>query len=134
MAHEHGSRGIMSSYTLAGILAQQIPDHLILDIALHLQANDNRCANQQSRQLNSFPDRPPHQPGKAFPGKAFVVIPGRSHGAPRWLSHGGKAQDVSERLGTLWTWCRTAATCSREAAASVMTDPFLAGSLDWQPG
>ena len=119
----------MSSYTLAGILAQQIPDHLILDIALHLQANDNRCANQQSRQSNSFLDRPPHQPGKAF-----VVIPGRSHGGPRWLPHGSKTQDISERLGTLWTWCRTTATCSREAAASVMTDLFPAGPLDRQPG
>ena len=108
----------MSSYTLAGILAQQIPDHLILDIALHLQANDNRCVNQQAQQLNNFLDRPPHQPGKAF-----VVIPG-----------GSKAQDISERLGTLWTWCRTAATCSREVAASVMTNPFLAGTLDRQPG
>ena len=36
----------MVSYTLAGILAQQIPDHLILDIALHFQANDNRYAEQ----------------------------------------------------------------------------------------
>jgi hypothetical protein len=129
MAHEHGSRGIMSSYTLAGILAQQIPDHLLLDIALHLQANDNRRANQQSRQLNNFPDRPPHQPGKAF-----VVIPGRSNGAPRWLPPGSKGWDISERLGALRTWCRTAATCSREVAASVMTDPFLAGTLDRQPG
>jgi len=127
MAHEHESRGIMSSYTLAGILAQQIPDHLLLDIALHLQANDNRCANQQARQLNNFLDRPPHQPGKAF-----VVLPGRSNGDP--LSHGSKAQDISERLGMLWTWCRTAATCSREVAASVMTDSFLAGTLDRQPG
>jgi hypothetical protein len=129
MAHEHESRGIMSSYTLAGILAQPIPDHLILDIALHLQANDNRCANQQSRQLNNFLDRPPHQSGKAF-----VVISGGSHGDPRWLPPGSKAQDLSERLGTLWTWCRTAATCSREVAASVMTDPFLAGTLNRQPG
>jgi hypothetical protein len=129
MAHEHGSRGIMSSYTLAGILAQPIPDHLMLDIALHLQANDNRCANQQTNQLNNFLDRPPHQPRKAF-----VVIPGGNNGAPRWLPHGSKAQDISERLGTLWTWCRTAATCSREVAASAMTDPFLAGPLDRQPG
>ena len=119
----------MSSYTLAGILAQPIPDHLMLDIALHLQANDNRCANQQTSQLNNFLDRPPHQPRNAF-----VVIPGRSHGAPRWLPRGSKAQDISERLGMLWTWCRTAAACSREVAASVMTDPFLAGILDQQPG
>ena len=118
----------MSSYTLAGILAQQIPDHLLLDIALHLQANDNRCAYQQSRQVNNFLDRPPRQPGKAF-----VVISGRSNGAPRWLPPGSKAQEISERLGTLWTWCRTAATCSQEVAASVMTDPFLAGTLDQQP-
>ena len=118
----------MSSYTLAGILAQPIPDHLILDIALHLQANDNRCASQQARQVDNFFDRPPHQPGKAF-----VVIPGGNNGAPRWLRRGSKAQDISERLGMLWTWCRTAATCSREVAASVMTDPFLAGSLDLQP-
>jgi hypothetical protein len=129
MAHEHGSRVIMSSYTLAGILAQPIPDHLLLDIALHFQANDNRCANQQSRQLNNFLDRPPRQPGKAF-----VVIPGRSNGDPHWLPHGSKAQDISERLETLWTWCRTAATCSQEVAASVMTDPFLAGTLVRQPG
>ena len=119
----------MSSYTLAGILAQPIPDHLILDIALHLQANDNRCVNQQTSQLNNFLDRPPHQPGKAF-----VVMSGRSHGALPWLPHGSKAQDISERLGMLWTWCRTAATCSREVAASVMTDPFLAGTLARQPG
>ena len=85
----------MSSYTLAGILAQPIPDHLMLDIALHLQANDNRCANQQTSQLNNFLDRPPHQPRNAF-----VVIPGRSHGAPRWLPRGSKAQDISERLST----------------------------------
>jgi hypothetical protein len=69
----------MSSYTLAGILAQQIPDHLILDIALHLQANDNRCASQQARQVDSFFDRPPHQPDKA------MARPGRSSGGPRWL-------------------------------------------------
>ena len=118
----------MSSYTLAGILAQPIPDHLILDIALHLQANDNRCARQQPRQLNNFLDRPPRQPGKAF-----VVIAGRSNSVPRWLPPGSKAQDISERLGTLWTWCRTAATCSWEVAASVMTDPFLAGTLDRLP-
>ena len=119
----------MSSYTLAGILAQQIPDHLLLDIALHLQANDNRCAHQQSRQVNNFLDRPPHQSGKAF-----VVIPGRSNGDPRWLPHGSKAQDLSERLGMLWTWCRTAVTCSQEVAVSVTIDPFPAGTLDWQPG
>jgi hypothetical protein len=129
MAHEHGSRGIMSTYTLAGILAQPIPDHLILDIALHLQANDNRCAKQQARQLNNFLDRPPHQRGKPF-----VVFPDRRHGTPRWLPHGSKAQDISERLGTVWTWCRTAATYSREVAVSVMTDLILAGTLNQQPG
>ncbi len=119
----------MSSYTLAGILAQPIPDHLLLDIALHFQANDNRCANQQSRQLNNFPDRPPHQPGKAF-----VVTPGQNNSDPHELPPGSKAQGISEHLGMLWTRCRTAATCSREVAASVMTDPFLAGTLDRQPG
>ena len=119
----------MSSYTLAGILAQPIPDHLMLDIALHLQANDNRCVNQQTSQLNNFLDRPPHQPGKAF-----IVIPGENNGAPRRLRRGSNAQDISERLGMLWTWCRTAATCSRAVAASVMTDPFLAGTLARQPG
>jgi hypothetical protein len=129
MAHEHGSRGIMSSYTLAGILAQPIPDHLLLDIALHFQANDNRCANQQSQQLNNFLDRPHHQPGKAF-----VVTSGQSNGEPHEPPYGSKAQDIIEHLGKLWTWCRTAATCSREVAASVMIDPFLAGTLDRQPG
>jgi hypothetical protein len=128
MAHQHGSRGIMSSYTLAGILAQQIPDHLILDIALHLQANDNRCASQQARQVDNFFDRPPHQPDKA------AARPGRSSGGPRRLPHDSKAWDISERLGAVWTWCRSAATCSREVAASLMTDPFLAGTLDRQPG
>jgi hypothetical protein len=128
MAHQHGSRGIMSSYTLAGILAQQIPDHLILDIALHLQANDNRCASQQTRQVDNFFDRPPHQPNMT------VARPGRSNGGPGWLPHGNKPRDISERLGVVWSWCRTAATCSRDVAASVMTDPFLAGTLDLQPG
>ena len=117
----------MSSYTLAGILAQQIPDHLILDMALHLQANDNRCASQRARQVDNFFDRPPHQRDMA------VARPGRSSGGPRWLPHGGKAWDISERLGAVWTWCRNAATCSQEVAASMMTDPFLAGTLDRQP-
>jgi hypothetical protein len=107
MVHEHGSRGIMSSYTLAGILAQEIPDHLMLDIALHFQANDNRCANQQTSQLNNFLDRPPHQSDK------IVAQPDRSNDGPHRLPRGSKAWDISERLEALWDWYRAAAPCSR---------------------
>ena len=113
MAHEHGSRGIMSSYTLAGILAQQIPDHLILDIALHFQANDNRCANSgpDGGTISSIvrPTNPAMRLSWSGPKQWRVPVGSRMAQSP----------DIGERLGSLWTWCRTTATCSREDAVSV---------------
>jgi len=123
----------MSLYKLADILAQEIPDHVMLDIALHLQANDNRCASGQAPQLSNSFDRP------ANSGNA-AERPGRSGDSSRRLPrpHGGKfhgkLHDGSERLDALRNWCRAAATVSRETAASLMIDLCLAGTLDGQPG
>jgi hypothetical protein len=40
-AHEHGGRNNMAHYSLADVLTQEIPDIVLVDIALHWQANDN---------------------------------------------------------------------------------------------
>jgi hypothetical protein len=97
----------MSLYTLAGILTQEIPDPLMLDIALHFQANDNHRTSQQSRQSSTFFDRTPHQSDK------IVAQPNRSNDGPHRLPRGSKAWDISERLEALWDWYRAAAPCSR---------------------
>jgi hypothetical protein len=106
----------MSMYKLADILAQEIPDHLMLDIALHLQANDNhsrsRSVSGQSEQLN-------HAFGPEHPG--------RTAGGSSWLPHGSRVHDRNERLEALWIWCRAAAT-------SFVIDLCLASALDGQPG
>jgi hypothetical protein len=118
----------MSSYKLADFLFQEIPDHLMLDIALHFQANDNRCASQQSRQWDISFDPPPHRPDKV------MARPGRSNVDPRWLPQGCKPWDIGEGFVALWDWCRIAVTSSREDAASCMAETFLIGDLVRQPG
>ena len=118
----------MSSYKLADFLAQEIPDSLMLDIALHLQANDNRCANQHSRQRDRFLDWPAHQHDR------IVAQADPGNGNPQKLTRGVKVLEISGRFGTLWDWCRTAASCSRGIPSLLKTDPFLAGSPNWQPG
>ena len=117
----------MSSYKLADFLAQEIPDHLILDIALHFQANDNRYASNRSRRWDSPFNHPSHQTGNV------ASCPDQNQGglhSPR----GVEISDISERLGLLWSWCRTAVTRPLEAFLSLMADSFLAGILDRQPG
>jgi len=118
----------MSLYKLADILAQEIPDHVMLDIALHLQANDNRCASGRAPQLSNSFDRP------ANSGKA-AERPGRSDDGSRRLPrpHGGKFHDRNERLDALRNWCRAVAACSCETASSVMIDLCLTGTLHGQP-
>ena len=117
----------MSSYTLAGILAQQIPDHLILDIALHFQANDNRYASSRSRQWSSLRSSIP-------PGRPDAAWSDQNNGDPHGLPHGGDISDVGERLGSLWTWCRATVARPLENVLSSMADAFLAGIPDRQPG
>ena len=117
----------MSSYKLADFLAQEIPDHLILDIALHFQANDNRYASNRSRRWDSPFNHPSHQTGNV------ASCPEQNQSglhSPR----GVEILDISERLGLLWNWCRTAVTRPLEAFLSLMADSFLAGILDRQPG
>ena len=116
----------MGSYKLADFLSQEIPDHLMLDIALHFQANDNRYASNRSRRWDSPFNHPSHQTGNA------ASCPDQNQGglhSPR----GVEILDISERLGLLWSWCRTAVTRPLEAFLSLMTDSFLAGILDRQP-
>jgi hypothetical protein len=115
----------MSSYKLADFLSQEIPDHLMLDIALHFQANDNRCASKQSRRWDTPFNHPSHQTGNV------ASCPDQNQGDP---PRGVEISDISERLGSLWSWCRTAVTRPLEAFLSVMADSFLAGILDRQPG
>ena len=124
MAHEHGNRDSMSMYKLADILAQEIPDQLMLDIALHLQANDNRSRSSsvsgQSEQLNHAFGRLPEL------GKA-AEHPGRTAGGSGLLPHDSRVHDRNERLEALWIWCRA-------AVIFFMIDLCLAGALDEQPG
>jgi hypothetical protein len=117
----------MSSYKLADFLSQEIPDHLMLDIALHFQANDNRYASKQSRRWDTPFNHPSHQTGNV------ASCPDQNQGglhSPR----GVEISDISERLGSLWSWCRTAVTRPLKAFLSLMADSFLAGILDRQPG
>jgi hypothetical protein len=116
----------MSSYKLADFLSQEIPDHLMLDIALHFQANDNRYAGNRSRRWNSPFNHPSRQAINATSWQ------GHNAGDPQSLLRG--VSDISERLGSLWSWCRTAVTRPLEAFLSWMADSFLAGILDRQPG
>jgi hypothetical protein len=117
----------MSSYKLVDFLTQEIPDHLMLDIALHFQANDNRYASNRSRRWDSPFNHPSHQTGNV------ASCPDQNQGglhSPR----GVEISDISERLGSLWSWCRTAVTRPLEAFLLLMADSFLAGILDRQPG
>ena len=118
----------MSSYKLADFLSQEIPDHLMLDIALHFQANDNRYAGKQSRRWDSSFNHPSRQATNATSWQGHNV------GDPQSLPRGVEIPDTSERLGSLWNWCRTAVTRPLEAFLSWMADRFLAGILDRQPG
>ena len=117
----------MGSYKLADFLSQEIPDHLMLDIALHFQANDNRCASNRSRRWDSPFNHPSHQTGNV------ASCPDQDQGglhSPR----GVESPDISERLGSLWSWCRTAVARPLEAFLSLTADSFLAGILDRQLG
>jgi hypothetical protein len=116
----------MGSYKLADFLSQEIPDHLMLDIALHFQANDNRYA-KQSRRWDS-----PFNPASRQATNA-TSWQGHNAGDPHSLPRGVEISDISERLGSLRSWCRTAVTRRLEAFLSWMADSFLAGILDRQP-
>src|SRR5690349_778455 len=115
----------MSSYKLADFLSQQIPDHLMLDIALHFQANDNRHAGKQSRQWDTPVNPPSRQADTATSWQ------GHNAGDPQSFPRG--VSDINEHLGSLWSWCRTAVRRPLEAFLSWMADRFLAGMLDRQP-
>jgi hypothetical protein len=118
----------MGSYKLADFLSQEIPDHLMLDIALHFQANDNRYASKHSRRWDTPFNPPSRQADNATSGQ------GHNAGDPHSLPRGVEISDISERLGSLWSWCRTAVTRRLEAFLSLMAETFLAGILDRQPG
>ena len=117
----------MSSYKLADFLTQEIPDHLMLDIALHFQANDNRYASKHSRRWDSPFNHPSRQTGNV------ASCPDQNQ-AGLHSPRGVEISDISERLGSLWSWCRTAVTRPLEAFLSLMADSFLAGILDRQLG
>jgi hypothetical protein len=117
----------MGSYKLADFLSQEIPDHLMLDIALHFQANDNRYASNRSRRWDTPVNPASHQTSNV--ASCLDQNEGGLH-SPR----GVEISDISERLGSLWNWCRTAVRRPLEAFLSVMAYSFPAGILDRQPG
>ena len=118
----------MGSYKLADFLSQEIPDHLMLDIALHFQANDNRYASSRSRRWDTS------RRSSVPPSRATSRHARARRGRSPWLPQGVEISDISERLGSLWNWCRTAVRRPLEAVLSVMAYSFPAGILDRQPG
>jgi hypothetical protein len=118
----------MGSYKLADFLTQEIPDHLILDIALHFQANDNRYASSRSRRWET-PRGHPFRPGG--PDAAWSdQTEDESHSVPQ----GVDISAVGERLGSLLSWSRTTVARPLENVLSSMAHAVLAGTPDRQPG
>ena len=118
----------MGSYKLTDFLTQEIPDHLILDIALHFQANDNRYASSRSRQWEPPRGHPSRQAG---PDAAWSY---QNKSEPHSLSQGVDISAVGERLGSLWNWSRATVARPVENVLSSMAHAVLAGTPDRQPG
>ena len=118
----------MRSYKLTDFLAQEIPDHLILDIALHFQANDNRYASSRSRRWEPPPGHPSRQANHA------VSRSGQNEGEPHGLRQSVDIPAVGERLGSLWNWSRATVARPVENVLSSMGHALLAGIPDRQPG
>jgi hypothetical protein len=118
----------MRSYKLADFLAQEIPDHLILDIALHFQANDNRYASSRSRQWELPRGHPSRQAG---PDAAWSDQNKSDH---HGLQQGVDISAVGERLGSLWNWSRAAVARPLENVLSSMAQAVPTGIPDQQPG
>ncbi len=55
-AHKKGETNNMAHYGLADILAQEIPDIVLMDLAFHWQANDNRPTRRQPPMAPSVPE------------------------------------------------------------------------------
>ncbi len=118
----------MGSYKLADFLAQEIPDHLILDIALHFQANDNRYASSRSRRWEPPRGHPSHQ---ADPDATWSD---QNKSDPHSLSQGVDISAAGERLGSLWNWSRATVARPVENVLSSMAQAVLTGISDRQPG
>ena len=117
----------MRSYKLTDFLAQEIPDHLILDIALHFQANDNRYASSRSRRRETSRGHLSHQADSAS-------LSDQIQDDPHNLPHGVDIPAVGERLGTLWNWSRTTVARPLENVLSSMAHAVLTAIPDRQPG
>ena len=117
----------MGSYKLADFLAQEIPDHLILDIALHFQANDNRYASSRSRRRETSRGHLSHQAGNAS-------LSDQNEDDPYNLPQGVEITAVGERLGSLWNWSRATVARPLENVLSSMAHAVLMGIPDRQPG
>ena len=115
----------MGSYKLADFLAQEIPDHLILDIALHFQANDNRYASSRSRRWE-FP--------RGHPSRHAASWSGQNEGEPHSVPQGVDISAVGERLGSLWNWSRATVAGPLENVLSSMAHAVLTAIPDRQPG
>ena len=118
----------MRSYKLADFLAQEIPDHLILDIALHFQANDNRHASSRSRRRELPRGHPSRQAG---PDAAWSDQNKSDH---HGLQQGVDISAVGERLGSLWNWSRATVARPVENVLSSMAHVVLLGRPDRQAG
>lgn len=118
----------MRSYKLTDFLAQEIPDHLVLDIALHFQANDNRYASSRSRQWELPRGHPCRQAG---PDAAWSD---QNEGEPHSVPPGVDISAIGERLGSLWNWSRATVARPVEDVLSSMAHVVLLGSPDRQPG
>jgi hypothetical protein len=118
----------MGSYKLTDFLTQEIPDHLILDIALHFQANDNRSASSRSQRWEPPLGHPSHQADNAASWQD------QNEGDPHSLPQGVEISAVGECLGSLWNWSRTTVARPLENVLSSMAHAFLPGIPDRQPG
>ena len=117
----------MGSYKLADFLAQEIPDHLILDIALHFQANDNRFASSRSRRRETSRGHPSHQACNAS-------LSDQNEDEPHSVPHGVEIPAAGERPGSLWSWSRTTVARPLENVLSSMAHAVLTAIPDRQPG
>ena len=117
----------MGSYKLADFLAQEIPDHLILDMALHFQANDNRFASSRSRRWETPRGHLSHHAGNAS-------LSDQNEDDPHNLPQRVDISAVGERLGSLWSWSRTTVARPLENVLSSMAHAVLTAIPDRQPG
>ena len=117
----------MGSYKLTDFLAQEIPDHLILDIALHFQANDNRYASSRSRRRETSRGHLSHQAGSAS-------LSDQNEDEPHNLPQDVHIPAVGGRPGSLWNWSRTTVARPLENVLSSMAHAVLTAIPDRQPG